>query len=198
MTEFMPRVVLVFVLMWGVAGCAAATSSPREVPTALPEIRHRDALPLMLQAQDLGEGYEVAETHRLAAGKGWGEDTTRLSGYQTVFRGEGDVFSEVTCQVECYLTVADAQDAYRAYRQEIAAALRDEESFDSVTDAEERVLGEWNHVYVAQSHDAMRIEYVFLRNNAFVYLSFSGPQGTTFADKAAEQARLLDSRIFRR
>jgi hypothetical protein len=44
----------------------------------------------------------------------------------------------------------------------------------------------------------MRIEYVFLRNNAFVYLSFSGPQGTTFADKAAEQARLLDSRIFRR
>jgi hypothetical protein len=29
-------------------------------------------------------------------------------------------------------------------------------------------------------------------------LSFAGPQTPSFADKAAEQARLLDSRIFRR
>jgi hypothetical protein len=198
MTEIVPRVVLLLVLVWGAAGCAEATAVSHEVPTALPEIRHRDALPLMLQAEDLGPGYEVAETHRLAQGKGWGEDTTRLSGYETVFRGDGDVFSEVTCQVECYLTVKDAQDAYRAYRQEIAAALRDDASFDSVTDAEERVLGEWNHVYVARSRDAVLVEYVFLRNNAFVFLSFAGPQTPSFADKAAEQARLLDSRIFRR
>jgi hypothetical protein len=198
MTKIVPRVVLLFMLIWGSVGCAAATASPREVPTALPEIRHRDALPLMLQVQDLGSGYEIAETHRLAQGKGWGDDTTRLSGYQTIFRGEGDVFSEVTCQVECYLTVKDAQDAYRVYRQEIAAELRDEASFDSVTDAEERALGEWNHVYVAQSREAILIEYVFLRNNAFVFLSFAGPQAPGFTDKAAEQARLLDSRIFRR
>jgi len=196
MTGIILRVVLLFILILG-AGCAAATSSPHEVLTALPEIRHRDALPLMLQAQDLGPSYVIAETHRLAQGRGWGEDTTRLSGYRTVFRGEGDLFSEVTCQVECYLTVKDAQDAYRTYRQEIAAALRDEASFDSVTDAEERVLGEWNHVYVAQSRDVMHIEYVFLRDNALVFLSFAGPQAASAADKAAEQARLLDERIFR-
>jgi hypothetical protein len=197
MTAMARRVFLLFVLLWVSAGCAAATRDPREAPTALPEIRYRDALPLMLQAHDLGSGYGIAETHRLARGKGWGGDTTRLSGYRTVLRGEGDVFSEVTCQVECYLTVKDAQDAYRAYRQEIAADLEDNTAFDSVTDTEERVLGEWNHVYTAESREAILVEYVFLRNNAFVFLSFAGPRAPDFADRAAQQARLLDDRIFR-
>lgn len=178
-------------------GCEGAAGGPRETPTALPEIRYRDALPLMLKAQDLGTGYEMSETHRLPEGKGWGEDTTRLSGYRFVFRGNGGTFTEVTCQVECYLTIEEAQEAYRAFRQEIAAELRDSTAWEDVHDAEERLLGEWNHMYAAQSKDAMLVRYVFLRNNAFAYLSFTGPQAPTLADEAAQQARSLDDRIFR-
>jgi hypothetical protein len=151
----------------------------------------------MLEAQDLGEGYEIAVTHRLARGKGWGQDTTRLSGYRFVFRGDGGLFSEVACQVECYLTLKEAQDAYRAFRQELAAELRDSTAYDTVNDAEERLLGEWNHMYTAQSSDAMLVEYVFLRNNAFAFMSFVGPQAPGFADEAAQKARSLDERIFR-
>jgi len=197
MTATRLRVILLYVLVWLLVGCGGATGEHSEAPTALPEIRYRDALPLMLEAQDLGAGYEIAETHRLANGKGWGEDTTRLSGYRSVFRGDGSLFSEVTCQVECYLTLKEAQGAYRAFRQEIAAELRDSTAYDAVHDAEERLLGEWNHMYTAQSGDAMLVEYVFLRNNAFVFLSFVGPQAPGFADEAAQQARSLDERIFR-
>jgi len=198
MTGTRLRVILLYVLIWLSVGCGGATGEHSEAPTALPEIRYRDALPLMLEAQDLGaDYYEIAETHRLAKGKGWGEDTTRLSGYRFVFRGEDGLFSEVTCQVECYLTLNEAQDAYRAFRQEIAAELRDSTAYDAVHDAEERLLGEWNHMYTAQSRDAMLVEYVFLRNNAFVFLSFVGSQAPGFADEAAQQARSLDERILR-
>jgi hypothetical protein len=191
------RANLLGVLVWLLMGCAGATGGPRETPTALPEIRYRDALPFMLEAQDLGADYELAETQRLPQGKGWGEDTTRLSGYRFTFRGGGGTFSEVTCQVECYLTLKEAQEAYRAFRQGIAAEIRDNSTFEAVHDAEERLLGEWNHVYTAQSRDAMRVDYVFLRNNAFVFLSFAGPPAPGFADEAAQQARSLDEQIFR-
>lgn len=188
--------VLLTVLVGSLTGCGRATEARTETPTALPEIRYRDALPLMLNTKELGVGYQLAETHRLPRGKGWGEDTTRLSGYRSVFRGLGKPFDTVTCQVECYLTLKEAQDAYRAFRQGIAAELKSDSAFETVHDTEERLLGEWNHAYTAQSKDTMLIEYVFLRNNAFVFLSFAGPITPEFGDKAAEQARSLDERIF--
>jgi hypothetical protein len=188
---------LLVALVGLLAGCGRAAEGRAETPTALPEIRYRDALPLMLETQDLGSGYEIAETQRLPKGKGWGEDTTRLSGYRFVFHGQGEPFATVTCQVECYLTVREAQEAYRAFRQGIAAELKENSAYETAYDTEERLLGEWNHVYTAQSKSTMLVEYVFLRNNAFVFLSFEGPQTTEFADAAAQQARSLDERIFR-
>jgi hypothetical protein len=189
--------VLVAVVVGLLTGCEDTTSAAAATPTALPEIRYRDALPLMLETDDLGEGYEIAEAVRLPEGKGWGEDSTRLSGYRFTFQGSGDPFDMVTCQVECYLTIKEAQEAYRAFRQDIAAQIEANSSYQSIYDAEERLLGEWNHVYTAQSKDAMLVEYVFLRNNAFVFVSFKGPQTPEFADEAAQVARALDQRIFR-
>lgn len=192
-----PYSMLLVILVGLLAGCGQAAQGHVETPTALPEIRYRDALPLMLEAENLGAGYELAETHRLPRGKGWGEDTTRLSGYRFVFRGEGEPFATVTCQVECYLTLKEAQEAYRAFRQGIAAEIKDDSTYEAVHNTEERLLGEWNHVYTAQSKGTMLVEYVFLRNNAFVFLSFEGPQAPEFANQAVQQARSLDDRIFR-
>jgi hypothetical protein len=189
--------VLLVVSVELLVGCGGAKGVSIEIPTALPEIRYRDALPLMLEADDLGSGYELTETQRLPRGEGWGEDTTRLSGYRFDFQGEGTSFARVTCQIECYLTLKEAQEAYRAFRQEIAAEIQDEATYESVHDREERLLGEWNHVYTAESKDAMLVQYVFLRNNAFVFLSFEGRRSPAFADEAAQQARALDEEIFR-
>jgi hypothetical protein len=189
--------VLLVVSVELLAGCGGAKEVSVETPTALPEIRYRDALPLMLEADDLGSGYQLAEIQRLPRGEGWGNDTTRLSGYRSDFEGEGTSFARVTCQIECYLTLNEAQEAYRAFRQEIAADIHGKAAYESVHDREERLLGEWNHVYTAESKEATLVQYVFLRNNAFVFLSFEGPRSPTFADEAAQQARALDERIFR-
>jgi hypothetical protein len=189
--------ILLVVLAGLQVSCGRAAEADTATPTPLPEIRYRDALPLMLERDDLGGGYELAESVRLPRGKGWGKDTTRLSGYRSVFQGSGKPFDAVTCQVESYLTIKEAQEAYRAFRQEIAATIRDNDDYQTVHDTEERLLGEWNHVYTAQSKDTMRVEYVFLRNNVFVFLSFDGPNTPEFADEAAQQARALDEHIFR-
>jgi len=54
MTAIRLRAILLYVLVWLLMGCGGATGEHSEAPTALPEIRYRDALPLMLEAQDLG------------------------------------------------------------------------------------------------------------------------------------------------
>jgi hypothetical protein len=150
----------------------------------------------MLDAKDLGSGYEAVEAHRLEPGRGWGDDTTRLSGYRMAFAGDRGVFSRITCQVECYLSVKDAQDAYRAYRERLAADLKGNASYESVSDSEERLLGDWNRMYTIRGQDLLTVHYVFLRENVFVELALSGRDVPEFPDQAARQARLLDERIF--
>jgi hypothetical protein len=152
---------------------------------------------LMLQAQDLGAAYEAAEITRLDRGQGWDEDTTRLSGYRVAFDSADGVFSRVECQVECYLTVSDAQAAYRAHRQQLESSLGANTRYDSVTDTEERLLGDWNRKFtLTGSNDAIEIRYLVLRENVLAELAFSGSESPEFADQAARKARLVDERIF--
>jgi len=159
-------------------------------------IRHRDANTLMPSVGDLGQGYQATEKHRLERGKGWGEDTTRLSGYRNVFVGSQSVFSRVECQIECYLSVTDTQAAFRVLREQLGADLRGNAANDSVTDGEERMLGDWNRVFTVRSGDDLTLHYVFLRENVLVVLALTGPDAPDFPDQAARVARLLDERIF--
>jgi hypothetical protein len=179
------------------AACSKTTPTPVRVPTPTVTIRHRDALPLVLTSGDLGGAYEVMETQRLEPGIGWGDDTTRLSGYRTVFRGKG-VFSSVACQVECYLSVKDAQDAYRAYREQLAGDLEASASYESVRDSEVRLLGDWSRRYTAQTQDVVVVHQIFLRENVFVDLTLFGSDAPEFSDQADRLARSLDERIFQR
>jgi hypothetical protein len=154
---------------------------------------------LLLQSQDVGSAYQAIETRRLQRGRGWGDDTTRLSGYSVTFAGSEGVFSRVECQVECYLTVGDAQTAYRAYRQELKASLEASDRYDSVRDSEERLLGDWNRKFtMAGPRGSTEIRYLVLRENVLAVMTFVGPESPEFADQAARKARLLDERIFQR
>jgi hypothetical protein len=180
------------------SACAGPTAVLNLAPTPTLQIRHRDALPLMLDSADLGAGYKAVEVHRLERGKGWGDDTTRLSGYRMVFEGGVGVFSRIVCQVECYLSVEDAQSAYRAYREDLAGDLRASAAYESVSDSEERLLGDWNRLYTARSRDSVTLDYIFLRENVLVDLSLAGPDAPDFPVQADRQARLLDERIFQR
>ena len=177
--------------------CSKTTPTPVRFPTPTVTIRHRDALPLMITSEDLGGGYEAIEAQRLERGNGWGDDTTRLSGYRTVFRGKG-VFSGVVCQVECYLSVKDAQDAYRAYREQLAGELEGNAAYESVRDSEVRLLGDWSRKYTAQAQDVVVMHHIFLRENVFVNLTLSGSDAPEFSDQADRLARSLDERIFQR
>jgi hypothetical protein len=153
----------------------------------------------MLQAQDLGATYQNTETQRLDRGRGWGDDTTRLSGYRMTYESADGVFSRVECQVECYLSVSDAQTAYRAHRQQLAASLDASAKYDSVRDSEERLLGDWNRKFImTESSGAIEIRYLVLRENVLAELTFAGPDSPEIADQAARKARLLDERIFQR
>jgi len=152
----------------------------------------------LLRADDLGPGYHLVETGRLERGRGWGEDTTRLSGYRTVFEGGGDVFSRLVCQVECYLSVADGQEAYLAYLAALPAQLDGDPVYGSVADHEERALGDWNRVFVARAEGVEIVHVLFLRENVFVDLAFTGTGAPQTIDLAARQARLVDERIFAR
>ncbi|MBN1933314.1 MAG: hypothetical protein JW934_01550, partial [Anaerolineae bacterium] len=119
--------------------CQKATPTPIRPPTPTPPIRHRDALPLLLSAEDLGVSYVQVEQARLEKGKGWDPAATRLSGYRHEYAGNG-AFTRVVLQIECYLSVKDAQGAYRAYKAQIIDQLRTGGQYASVNEAETRGL----------------------------------------------------------
>ena len=179
--------------------CSQKTPTPVRIstPTTM-SIRHRDAFPLIMTADDLGGGYRTVEMHRMEPGKGWGDDTTRLSGYQAVFESGRGVFTRISSQVECYLSVVDAQIAYRAYHETLAARIRGNATYESIKDAEESLLGDWNRRLAVTFQGQMIIHYIFLRENVFVELALTGPESPEFRDRAARQARLLDERIYSR
>jgi hypothetical protein len=189
-----------FAVAGTVAGCRRATATPVRLPTPTIEVRHTDALPLMTSTtQTLAEdGYQPVQEHRLERGLGWGEDTTRLSGYRTVFEGGGGAFSQVLCQIECYLSVEDAQNAYRAYRETLTTKLKGNPSYGPMIESEEEQLGDWNHKYAVAVETAAIIHYIFLRENVLVEFALTGPESPTFPDQAARQARVLDTLIYSR
>jgi hypothetical protein len=93
--------------------------------------------------------------------------------------------------------VSDAQTAYRAYRQQLESDLEADAGYDSVTDTEERLLGDWNRKFTLTGPSgATQIRYLVLRENVLVELAFFGPESPEFADQAARKARLVDERIF--
>jgi len=191
------RIALVFVCAaTGLSACGPEATRVAYIPTPTLAIRHRDANALMPSADDLGRGYQTAEKHRLERGKGWGEDTTRLSGYRNVFAGSQSVFSRIECQIECYLSVTDTQAAFRALREQLNADLKGNVANDSVTDGEERMLGDWNRVFTVRSGDDLALHYIFLRENVLVDLAMTGTDAPDLPDQAARLARLLDERIF--
>ena len=180
----------------GLSSCGPEATRVAHVPTPTLAIRHRDANTLMPLANDLGQGYQAVEKHRLEHGRGWGEDTTRLSGYRNVFAGSQSVFSRIECQIECYLSVTDTQAAFRALREQLNGELRGNAANESVTDGEERLLGDWNRVFTVRSGDDLTLHYVFLRENVLVEVALTGPDAPDLPDQAARLARLLDERIF--
>jgi hypothetical protein len=183
-----------------VVACGRPRPTPIRLPTPTIEVRHIDALPLMAStAQALaGDGYQALEEHRLERGLGWGEDTTRLSGYRTVFGGGGGAFSQVVCQIECYLSVEESQQAYRAYRETLTSRLQGNPSYGPMIESEEEQLGDWNHKYAVSAEGSAIVHYIFLRENVLVEFAFTGPESPTFPDQAARQARVLDKQIYSR
>lgn len=180
----------------GLSSCGPEVTRVAHVPTPTLAIRHRDANMLMPSADELGQGYQTVAKRRLERGKGWGEDTTRLSGYRNVFAGSQSVFSHIECQIECYLSVTDTQAAFRALREQLNGELRGSAANESVTDGEERLLGDWNRVFTVRSGDDVTLHYVFLRENVLVEMALTGPDAPDLPDQAARLARLLDERIF--
>lgn len=189
-------VLLLLCAVIALSSCGREATRVVHIPTPTLTIRHRDANALMPAASDLGQGYQVAKKYRLEQGRGWGEDTTRLSGYRTVYSGSQSVFSRVECRIECYLSVTDTQTAFRALREQLNADLKGNVANDSVTDGEERMLGDWNRVFTVRSGDNLSLHYIFLRENVLVELAMTGPDAPDLPDQAARLARLLDERIF--
>jgi hypothetical protein len=183
-----------------VTACGQPAPTAIRLPTPTIEVRHIDALPFMTSTTQalVGDGYQVVEEHRLERGLGWGEDTTRLSGYRSTFAGSDGAFSEVLCQVECYLSVEDAQRAYRAYRETLTAELQGKPSYGPMIEGEEEQLGDWNHRYAVSVESSAIVHYIFLRENVLVEFAFTGPDTPAFPDQAARQARVLDKQIYSR
>jgi hypothetical protein len=101
-------------------------------------------------------------------------------------------------QVECYLSVEDAQNAYRAYREELTAELKGKPSYGPMIETEEEQLGDWNHKFAVSVESSAIVHYIFLRENVLVEFAFTGPESPTFPDQAARQARVLDKQIYNR
>ncbi len=186
---------LVLGALAALCACAARQSPPVLFPTPTPPIRYRDALPLMLTLQDLGSGYEVVEMYRLERGKGWDKETTRLSGYRALYRGQGGGFTSVLCQVECYLSFRDAQVAYRAYKGQLAAELKNSQGYDSVSDEEVSVLGEWGWRFNLRAQDKETYHYIFVRENVLVEMAMTGERSPDLADRTIRLAQIVDRRI---
>jgi hypothetical protein len=166
-------------------------------PTPTPPIRHRDAYPLLLTLEDLA-GYRVVERHRLERGPGWVPEVTRLSGYRILYAGDQGAFHEVLCQVECYLSVADARTAYRVYKEQLGAEIKSNAQDAAVNESEVQGLGEWGWVFAIRSDGLETAHYVFLRENVLAEAIFTGAHTPEFSDRAVRYAQLIDQRILAR
>jgi hypothetical protein len=175
---------------------ASVTPARRLDPTV--EIRHRDAYPLMLTLDDLGVGYSAAETTRLARGKGWTDETTRLSGYRAAYRGTRTVFADVECQVECYLSVRDGQSAYRALKEQLSTQVHSQGTYTSVNESETSLLGEWGWLFHLRTQDQETFLYLFVRENVLVEALVSGAHSAELADQAIRLAQVIDQRVMAR
>jgi len=190
---------LVLVVCLGaLASCRQASVTParRLAPTV--EIRHRDAYPLMLTLDDLGAGYSASEMTRLTRGKGWTDEATRLSGYRAMYRGTRTVFSDVQCQVECYLSVRDGQSAYRALKGQLSTEVRSQGAYVSVNESEVSLLGEWGWLFHMRTQDQETFLYLFVRENVLVKASVSGAHSAELADQAIRLAQVVDQRVMAR
>jgi len=166
----------------------------RPPPTAV--IRHRDAAPFMLTLDDLGQGYQIVEQHRLEKGKGWNEEATRLSGYRHVYQGTETPFTTVICQVECYLSVNETFSAYRAYKEELVSRLQ--EQYASINESETHKVGDWAAVLSARNPDnenERAFYYLFTRENILVEVTLIGPNMANFDGLSLQQAQVVDQRI---
>jgi len=177
------------------AACGKVAPTRVVLPPPVVAIRHRDALALMPSAADLDELYEVSETYRMESARGWDDQSTRLSGYRAVYEGDQAGISQIECQVECYLSVPDAQSAYRAYKEQISERL--DAAYDSVGESGEEALGDWSWAFRIQAEDEQVVHYLFLRENVLVEMVFTGPRSPDMPDQAARHARSVDQRIYR-
>lgn len=182
------------VATFGLGACGEAT--PTRVPLAMPtvSVRHRDASALMPSLANLGDLYEIKEMYRMDSGRGWDDRATRLSGYRAIYQGSQAEISQIECQVECYLSVRDAQSAYRAYKEQLSLQLDAE--YDSVGESEEDALGDWNWVFKVQANDQQVVHYLFLRENVLVEMTFAGQRSPTLPGQAVRYARSVDQRIY--
>lgn len=177
-------------------GCARATpEATRRPATETASIQHRDALSLLPSADDLAPGYEQESAYRLAQGKGWVEEATRLSGYRAVFAGPGDPFTQVMVQVECYLSAQDAQAAYRAYKGQLGDQIRNSAQYDAINEREEQALGEWGWAFEMRSQDSDTVHYVYLRQNVLVEVALVGPHSLEFVQESLRMAQIVDRRV---
>ena len=186
------------VCLCGLASCQQAVVTPvrRLAPTV--EIRHRDAYPLMLTLDDLGAGYSESEMTRLTRGKGWTDEATRLSGYRAVYRGTRTVFSDVECQVECYLSVRDGQSAYRALKEQLSTQVHSQGAYTSVNESEISLLGEWAWLFHLRAQEQETFLYLFVRENVLVKASASGVHSAELADQAIRLVQVVDQRAMAR
>jgi hypothetical protein len=158
---------------------------------ALP-IRHRDALALLVRDEDLGEGYVRLESYRLPRGKGWDEGATRLSGYRAIYQGAS---TRVTSQVECYLAVADAQMAYRAYQSLIGEQIKNDDRYTAVNEYEQDLLGDWGWAFEARDDVQETYHYIYVRDNVLVESIVSGPKAADLRQETVRLAQVVDQRI---
>jgi hypothetical protein len=188
-------------LIVGLGACGKQKPSPpMRAPTPTPLIRHRDALPLMIALDDLGDHYALVEMIRLERGKGWSDETTRLSGYRHVYEGSGS-FSRIVCQVECYLSVRNAQTAYRIYKEQLVSTFGNDERYAAVNESEASGLGEWGAMLrMRDKSDQNRetIAFLFVRENVLTEITLEGTYSSDLIDRAVRQAKVVDQRILAR
>ena len=149
----------------------------------------------MLVADDLGAGYEQDSIYRLEGGRGWTEEATRLSGYRAAYLGRDVAFTEVTCQVECYLSVQNAQAAYRAYIRRIGEQIKSSDQYDVINEREEQSLGEWGWAFEMRSQDTDTVHYIYVRENVLVESVLVGTHSPDFVQQAVRMAQVVDRRI---
>jgi hypothetical protein len=199
--KLMRRAILLVGIAIALGACAGQQGPPAtRLPTPTPPIRHRDAYPLLLTANDLGGSYALVEMHRLERGIGWSPEITRLSGYRHVYEGGGR-FPHVVSQVECYLSAKEAQTAYRLYKEQLVSDLQSDERYAAVNESQADGLGEWGAMFSMRGKNDANLEtaaFLFVRENVLVEVTLSGRHASDFFDQAIRQAKIVDQRILAR